>query len=152
MKALSLTRPWTWLVLHGGKDIENRVWQTSYRGPLLVHGALSKDPDAIAPFLDLVPPAVRPALGDALRTTSAPGYWTGLLGVVEVVDCCNSQTGRYQEWLACDCGPWAMPGQAHWQLANPRPFAEPIPCKGALGLWTPASDLLTAAAAAGGAA
>ncbi len=27
MKALSIQQPWAWLILHGGKDIENRSWK-----------------------------------------------------------------------------------------------------------------------------
>lgn len=34
MKALSIRQPWAWLILHAGKDIENRVWQTRFRGEL----------------------------------------------------------------------------------------------------------------------
>ena len=30
----------------------------------------------------------------------------------------------------------------HLILENPRPLAEPIPCKGALGLWTPPADIV----------
>jgi hypothetical protein len=30
---------------------------------------------------------------------------------------------------------WAYRGHQHWVLADPRPFAAPIPCKGSLGLW-----------------
>lgn len=39
MLALSLRQPWAWLVVHGGKDIENRVWSTTRRGPILLHAA-----------------------------------------------------------------------------------------------------------------
>jgi hypothetical protein len=39
MKALSLRQPWAWMVIHGGKSIENRRWNTRYRGPVLVHAA-----------------------------------------------------------------------------------------------------------------
>lgn len=39
MKALSLRQPWAWLVVHGGKLIENRRWYTRHRGPFLVHAA-----------------------------------------------------------------------------------------------------------------
>lgn len=148
VRALSLTRPWTWLVLHGGKNVENRVWPTTYRGPLLVHGALSRDPAAVAPFMDLLPDPVRIRFGQALATPTSPGYWTGLLGLVDVVGCCTAQLGPYESWKTCDCGAWAMPGQAHWQLQSARPFAEPIPCRGALGLWRPAPELVTAVARA----
>lgn len=39
MRALSLTQPWAWLVVHGGKLVENRVWNTRHRGPFLIHAA-----------------------------------------------------------------------------------------------------------------
>lgn len=39
MKALSLRRPWPWAVFSLDKDIENRDWYTSYRGPLAIHAA-----------------------------------------------------------------------------------------------------------------
>ena len=39
MKALSIKQPWAWLIIHGGKDIENRTWHTKFRGRFLVHAA-----------------------------------------------------------------------------------------------------------------
>ncbi|KVM92290.1 ASCH domain-containing protein [Burkholderia stagnalis] len=39
MKALSIRQPWAWLVAAVNKDIENRTWRTSYRGPLLIHAS-----------------------------------------------------------------------------------------------------------------
>lgn len=30
MKALSIRQPWAWLILHAGKDIENRDWSSRY--------------------------------------------------------------------------------------------------------------------------
>lgn len=39
MKALSIRQPWAWLIIHGGKDIENRTWHTKHRGRFLVHAA-----------------------------------------------------------------------------------------------------------------
>lgn len=40
MKVLSLREPWLYAMLELGKDIENRVWSTRYRGPLSLHRAL----------------------------------------------------------------------------------------------------------------
>jgi hypothetical protein len=42
MKALSIRQPWAWLILNGGKDIENRDWSPrnpglSFRGTFLIH-------------------------------------------------------------------------------------------------------------------
>lgn len=39
MRALSIRQPWAWAIIHAGKDIENRSWSTSYRGPVLIHAA-----------------------------------------------------------------------------------------------------------------
>lgn len=128
MKALSLSRPWTTLVLQHGKDVENRTWGTKHRGPLLIHGALSWDGHA---------------LNEALRC----GIWidndqtqhpTGILGMVDVIGSCTAA----KAYVPCDCGPWSMYSQAHWSLANPRSLPEPIPCPGQLGLWTPPWDVI----------
>ena len=34
---LSIRPIWAYQILRDGKDIENRTWQTSYRGPLYIH-------------------------------------------------------------------------------------------------------------------
>ena len=39
MRALSIRQPWAWLIIHGGKDIENRTWHTKFRGRFLVHAS-----------------------------------------------------------------------------------------------------------------
>lgn len=42
MKALSIRQPWAWLIVNGYKDIENRSWNTKYRGPVLIHASARK--------------------------------------------------------------------------------------------------------------
>ena len=39
LPCLSLRQPWAWLVVQGGKDIENRKWNTKLRGTFLIHAA-----------------------------------------------------------------------------------------------------------------
>lgn len=39
MYALSIRQPWAWLILFGGKDVENRTWRTNIRGEILIHAA-----------------------------------------------------------------------------------------------------------------
>src|SRR3972149_7840037 len=39
LKCLSLRQPWAWAVVDGGKNIENRTWNTRVRGPILIHAA-----------------------------------------------------------------------------------------------------------------
>ncbi len=43
MKALSISQPWSWLIVNGHKDIENRDWYTSHRGFLLIHAGKQVD-------------------------------------------------------------------------------------------------------------
>src|SRR3546814_18926401 len=45
MKALSIRQPWAWLITQGFKDIENRTWQTKFRGQFLIHASkgMTKD-------------------------------------------------------------------------------------------------------------
>ena len=43
MKAITLWQPWATLVAIGAKCIETRSWSTTYRGPLAIHAAKSKE-------------------------------------------------------------------------------------------------------------
>lgn len=47
MKAISIKQPWAWLILNAGKNIENRTWNTKYRGPLLIHASKEMDQAAL---------------------------------------------------------------------------------------------------------
>jgi len=35
--ALSVRQPWAWLIVNGFKNLENRSWSTSFRGPTWIH-------------------------------------------------------------------------------------------------------------------
>lgn len=37
MKALSVKQPWAWAIVNGFKPIENRTFDVSYRGEILIH-------------------------------------------------------------------------------------------------------------------
>src|SRR6266704_3971421 len=43
MKALSIQQPWAYLICQGHKDIENRDWNTVYRGLVLIHAGKQVD-------------------------------------------------------------------------------------------------------------
>ncbi len=43
MKALSIQQPFAWLIVNGYKDIENRTWNTSYKGFVLIHAGKQVD-------------------------------------------------------------------------------------------------------------
>lgn len=146
MKALSLTRPWTTLIMRGHKNVENRTWTTPYRGPLVIHAAKSWDGRQAAALARLIldGSAVAFAELEHLKTLHPVGY----LGVVDLTDVCDGTHcwvgANDRARMLSTCGPWAMPGQRHWRVSNVRPFAEPIPGSGRLGLWTPPPDVLAA--------
>jgi hypothetical protein len=73
MKALSIRQPWAWAIVSGLKTIENRSWQTNYRGPLLIHAAKSRaDLRLVLPDGTAVPPELD---------------YGCLIGSAELVDC-----------------------------------------------------------------
>lgn len=130
MKALSIRQPWAWMILHAGKDIENRCWPTRFRGRILIHAAkgCTKDEyeDALwfagdyearrvaATHLPGSPMVSVPELKDLPRG--------GIVGEVEIVDCVRES----------DSGWFVGPVGFVMANARPRPFH---PCKGALGFF-----------------
>ncbi len=42
-KALSIQQPWCHKILFEGKDVENRTWQTGFRGNVLIHASKGFD-------------------------------------------------------------------------------------------------------------
>ena len=138
MKALTIKPPWSFAISHGPKRIENRTWERSYRGPLAIHAGKGWDEDGEDSLL------VQQAWMDAgyeLRTLmpKRAGIPMGaVVAVADLVDICSAKVPGpdFEFYANCGCGPWAARGQYHWKLTNVRPLAEPVPCKGALGLWT----------------
>jgi len=41
VKVLTIRQPWLWAIAHGTKRTENRPWRTKYRGPVLLHAAVT---------------------------------------------------------------------------------------------------------------
>lgn len=124
MKTLTIRQPYAWLIVNGYKTVENRIWRTSYRGPLAIHAGLKIERDALEDVLaqceELGEPATPAELHD-MNTTGA------IVGTVELVDCTLTPTdSRDLEWHNPPA--WA------WILQHPKPI-KPVPAKGKLGLW-----------------
>lgn len=127
MQALSLTQPWAWLVVHGGKNIENRRWNTKRRGEFLIHAAkrmhvLDDYASAYEFALDL---GEDPALPEPEALERG-----GIVGVAELVDVIAPTPIPHVQWSFR----WHMREQYGFILANVRPLPF-LPCKGALGFW-----------------
>src|SRR6202012_4799321 len=130
MKIISIKQPWASLIIAGGtnirtgaidqKDIENRTWSTSYRGPVLVHASLRADAVSLG--------EIERRFGLRLSATLPLG---GVIGMTEIVDCVRPHSSR-----------WYAPGCYGFVLANSRPLPF-VPWKGALSLRSAPAELLT---------
>lgn len=124
MKALSLTQPWATLVATGQKTIETRSWSTRYRGPLLIHAAKGFPAYAKEFSQELYGnPAVLPYITRGAIIGKV--YLLDVRPTEEVVTRISVQERRYGDYSQ---------GRYAWILTNPEQL-EPIPWKGALGLF-----------------
>jgi hypothetical protein len=142
VKALTVQQPWAWAIMHGGKVIENRTQNWTYRGPLAIHaGARTSDRGFESPLVQQAATG-RTGFGcwDSGIVTSRPWHtYSAIIGVVDLVDV-HPDSGCCQPWgesAYVEYGGRERKQIVHLVLENPRPLAEPFPCKGALGLWTP---------------
>lgn len=114
---LTVQQPWADWIVDGWKPLENRTWQTSYRGRLWIHAGKTIDRGAWA----WASKNFSPAFMDQLSAPTTPT--TG--AIIGHVDLC-----------AIDCfssSPW-WTGSFAWTLANPA-RTTPEPKRGRLGLW-----------------
>lgn len=112
MKVLSIRQPWAWLIIHGGKDIENRSWTTKFRGRFYVHASKKIGYDAIAYCTNMY------------RHIKLPTDYEcgGIIGSVELIDCVD----QYQS-------PW-FEGPKGFVLKDPKPLKF-RPLSGKLGFF-----------------
>jgi hypothetical protein len=128
VKALSLRQPWAWLVVHAGKNIENRVWRSHYRGEFLIHaakGMTSLEYSEAYLFLQRRGFHIElPKHGDLARG--------GVIGVGRLDGVLNQGTGDHAALLAnrddVDVR-WHMVEQFGFVLADVRPTPF-VPCAG----------------------
>lgn len=133
MKAVTVQQPWAWAIVHGGKDVENRTQAWSYRGPLAIHAGKRLSERGCNVIPSIIDAEAVPGVMDAY--TRAELVYGAIIGTVELVEVHPAHEGCCESW-------WGEQGPRHHHLvlADPRPL-EPIPCRGALGLWTPPAEL-----------
>ena len=118
MKVLSVRQPWAWAIARGWKQIENRSWNTSFRGLLAIHAPLTEDLADLPMVIHLVrmqttpwgrAPAAPSVLQQAYRDTRGPlGCVVGvanLVGVVEGPEPNGGGTWFDDPWFG---GPWGF--------------------------------------------
>ena len=128
MKAISIRQPWAGLIFHG-KDVENRVWATGYRGPLLIHAAKTPDKEAFHYF-------ETPDGRDLMGRNSLPAdsqLFGGIIGLVNLTGCY-----LYRRLPSHRRSVWHAEDQYGFYLSDPVLFHSMIRCRGQLSIYEPA--------------
>ena len=125
-KALTIKQPWAWLIVRGHKRFENRSWTTRHRGRFVVHAGSNRDT-----VLQLIRSGEYRRLQElyGLPDPDALAYGAAV-GTAQLIDDMplDEDRDRY--------GPHDFAvGPRCFRLASPFAWAEPAPCKGALGFW-----------------
>ena len=128
-RVLSVKNPWAYLIIHHGKDVENRRQSTKYRGRILIHASKGSDmyayerrwagDEAMQKIFDSL-------IDNIYEVEKTNGH---IIGSVEISDCVK---GSQSVWAESLPEPYS---QFHWLLRDPHPFAVPLPARGMLGLW-----------------
>ena len=120
MKILSVRQPWAYLIVAGYKPVENRTWNTSYRGPLLIHASLGTDPENFMPkqreYIE--------SAGIVIPEDLPRGAIVGAATLTDVWDKKKFERPGIR-WFE---GPYGF------KMEDAVEFAEPIPWRGQLGI------------------
>ena len=149
LKAISVTQPWSTLIAIGGKNIETRSWRTDYHGWIAIHAAKSMHgADEMRCLREPFYSALRKAgLKIPCRLERGAHLTLTRGAIVAVANLHKVERIRIRAADGATIIPsWPIPkeeipfgdytpGRYAWVLTNSRPLKEPIPCRGALGLW-----------------
>lgn len=158
MRGFSLTQPWATLVAIGSKRIETRSWSTAYRGDLLIHAAKGfprycQELRYDEPFRSVLMAAGFNTANDLPRGVIVA--MARLTGVARTEDIVQMSQGLLQHEI--EFGDYGS-GRYGWVLADVQSLTKPVPAAhvdrhgvdvagGALGLWRPTAEVLSAVAA-----
>jgi hypothetical protein len=162
VKALSLWQPWASAIAVGAKCIETRHWKTDYRGPLLIHAAKRQLTREDWDFIDLTvwwQVANYPEKSQHREDNYRASQWIkklplgAIVAVARLVDCrpitmrngvgtlCRPGHSQDVSEMETALGNFT-PGRFGWVLSNVRALPQPIPFKGAQGLFYVPDELI----------
>ena len=147
IRGLSLTQPWATLVAIGAKKVETRSWGTRYRGRVAIHAA--KGFPTYARALAGHNRWARAALAEAGYGITRALPLGAIIAVATLADVRGTGPNELQPagWIFDLIGQEQAfgdysPRRFGWFLEDVQPLANPIPCRGALGLWEVPADVL----------
>lgn len=103
-RVLTIKQPWAHLIIRGIKRVENRSWQTDYRGMILIHAGQAYD--------------------ESCERDRTYGFdrdqlvYGAVIGTADLVDIVTEHSSPF------------FVGPFGWVLENARCLAEPIPLRG----------------------
>lgn len=120
--ALTIHQPWARSIFLHGKDVENRSWETKYRGPLWIHASKTITPGDVASWQATVRNLPdRPVLVDIEKMDKG-----AIIGLVTLFEC---QFTSRSLW-------WSGNGFA-FVLLRPALLPRPVPLRGFQGFFDP---------------
>ncbi len=133
MHGLTLHRPWDYAMVRQGKDVENRPWKPWPRiigARIALHAGMRYD-DAGAGFIDSLcglgyAPTESESRGGAIVATTRIEGWVHESGSFAGVPPEVAREARRSRWFM---GPYG------WIVRDTRALRQPVPCRGAQGLW-----------------
>lgn len=153
MRAITVQQPWAWAIAEGHKRVENRSQNVRYRGEIAIHASIEVSD---APLPDREACVALDRLGGRgnvwdprwypapLRRPATPTLALGsVIAVGQLVDAHRAVVAGER---AC-CQPWGQAvhganGRTAWHLvlADVRPLAEPVQCRGMQAVPWPIKD------------
>lgn len=155
MKGITIRQPWAWAVVLGSKNVENRQagFPKRYRGPVAIHSALGwsdrgqRDTRIRALASTRFDGSYPHLRWDGARPGEDGPFVRGhIIGVAELVDV-HPASGCCEPWGEDSYsmnGGRVVTNVAHLLLENARQLDDPIPYRGALGLWNVPDEIATA--------
>jgi hypothetical protein len=147
VKAITVRQPWAWLIVNGGKNVENREWMLAIDliGERVgLHAAKWWNTDAVVMFLNSVRPFVDPPLpADLTPILDEMRAQTGrVIATMQVVGVVDDRGGKARPHsLTADraaiytTSPWRIPGDVAFCLRGVRRTTS-APIRGLLNFWT----------------
>lgn len=133
MKVITLHQPWAQLIVIGAKKYETRSWQTSHRGPILIHAGRKYMADCQR--LSTLDPFFTCLYNAGFKPPALP--LGAIVGMATIVDCQPTEkltfdglvTDQERQFGDFRDGRWA------WRLESHRTFPVPIPHNGQRGVF-----------------
>lgn len=121
-RVLSIQQPWAWAITAGRKEVENRSWQTAYRGRVYIHASGKLNREGIK----WLARTFRLRVPDELPQ----GAVVAVADLVDVVT--RKRAKRFGRWFG---GPYGF------VFSNVRILRRPVVTRGKLGLYRPSGSL-----------